>query len=145
MVVVELSLKRKKNCVPAIYFMKPSQQFAFFKKKIEESLKLLDSSKVTNKALLKLMERKGWRRLELLEKSFKRLDGASIRERKAVYNAFYRIFQRFQWAVESGTEREVELKVWLTSSLDYLCEFVGILEGRDDRNFKQVGSSGGFR
>lgn len=132
MVLVELHVTKKKRGIPAIYFFEPSRQFYLFEEKVKEALSLLDERKITNRALFELMERRGWKKMKILRNKFKRLDGASLKKRKAIYNAFYRIFQRFNWAMESGSEREIELKVWITSSLDYLCEFTGVLERRDD-------------
>ncbi len=132
MVAMKLKVVRRKRAVPAIYFLSPSQQFSLFEKKVEEALSTFDEGKTTNRALFELMRRRGFKKLRVLKRRFEKLDGASLKKRKAVYNAFYRVFQRFQWAAESGSEREVELKVWLTSSLDYLCEFVDVLEGGDD-------------
>ena len=132
MVTVELNVLKKRRDIPVLYFLKPSEQFLLFREKVEEVLSSLNGGRTSNRALIELMEREGRRRLRALERSFKRLDSASLRKRKVIYNAFYRVFQRFQWAVESGSEREVELKVWLTSSIDYLSELVETLEGRDD-------------
>ena len=132
MVAVELNVLKKRRDIPVLYFLKPSEQFLLFREKVEEVLSSLNGGRMSNRALVKLMEREGRRRLKALEGSFKRLDGASLRKKKAIYNAFYRVFQRFQWAVESGSEKEVELKVWLTSSIDYLSELVETLEERDD-------------
>ena len=132
MVVVNLSVEKKKRPIPVLYFLKPSQQFLLFEEKVKEVLSTLEDGRITNAALSELMRRKGWKKLRVLKKKFTRFDESSLRKKKAVYNAFYRIFQRFHWAMESGSEREIELKVWLTSSLDYLCEFVEVLEGRDD-------------
>jgi hypothetical protein len=48
-----------------------------------------------------------------------------------IYSSFYRVFQRLRWAEESGSEREIELRVWATSSIDYLYEVVRLLEEKE--------------
>ena len=132
MAVLVLKVEKKRRKVPSLYFLTPSQQFSLFEETCAQILNSLDKRRITNRALIELTDRKGRKKLRILGKKFKRLDGASLKKRKAVYNAFYRIFQRLQWALDSGSEREIELKVWFTSSLDYLCEFIEVLEGMDD-------------
>ena len=131
MVVVKLTVHKKRREIPPLYFLKPSEQFSLFEERVSEVLSSLNSGKLTNRALSELMRRKGWKKLRVLRKKFERFDDAPLKKRKAVYNAFYRVFQRLQWAMESGSEREIELKVWLTSSIDYLCELVEVLEGKN--------------
>ena len=132
MAVLVLRVEKKRRKVPPLYFLSPSQQFSLFEETFSQMLDSLDKKRITNRALVELINRKGWKKLRVLRRKFEKLDGASLKKRKAVYNAFYRVFQRLQWALDSGTEKEIELKVWLTSSLDYLCEFVEVLEGMDD-------------
>jgi len=132
MAVLVLKVERKTRKVPSLYFLKPSDQFLLFEETFSQVLNSLDRKKITNRALVEVVNRKGLKKLRLLRKKFKRIDGAPLKKRKAVYNAFYRVFQRLQWALNSGSEKEIELKVWLTSSLDYLCELVEILEEMDD-------------
>ncbi len=132
MAVLVLRVEKKRRKVPPLYFLTPLQQFCLFEETFSQMLDSLDRKRITNRALVELIDRKGWKKLRVLRKKFEKLDGASLKKRKAVYNAFYRVFQRLQWALDSGSEREIELKVWLTSSLDYLCEFVEVLEGMDD-------------
>ena len=132
MAVLVLKVEKKRRKVPSLYFLAPSQQFRLFEETWAQVIDSLDKKRITNRALIELTDRKGRKKLRVLAKKFKRLDRASLKKRKAVYNAFYRIFQRLQWALDSGSEREIELKVWATSSLDYLCEFIEVLEGMDD-------------
>ena len=132
MVFLTLRVEKKRRKVPALYFLKPSQQFQIFEEILSQVLDSLDRKRTTNRALIELMNRKGWKKLNVLRRKFRNFDRFPLRERKAIYNAFYRIFQRYYWAMESGSEKEIELKVWITSSLDYLCEFVEVLEEKDD-------------
>ncbi len=129
-----VKVKVERRGFPPIYDLKPSEAFKLFKENLETALAGLPPSKLTNKALKELMKRKGKRVLNRLEKYFLKADSYPLQARKLIYNAFYRIFLRYQWANEAGSEREFELKVWITSSLDYLTEFCQILEEKYERD-----------
>ena len=118
-----LVLRIKKRAVPPLYLLPPSKQFELFEESLKEALNSLDKKRTTNRALEEVFRRKGGKQLRLLRQFFKKLDSEPLPKRRLAYNAFFRVFQRLQWALNSGSEREIELKVWITSSLDYLCLF----------------------
>ncbi|WP_456455506.1 hypothetical protein [Thermovibrio sp.] len=127
-------VKVEKRSFPPLYDLKPSEVFELFKEKLENALQELPSSRLTNRALKELMRRKGKRVLKKLKNAFLKADSYPLQARKLIYNAFYRVFLRYQWADRAGSEREVELKVWITSSIDYLLEFSSLLEERYGRS-----------
>jgi hypothetical protein len=111
--------------------LKPSEAFSLFREKLLEIVEQLPSDRVTNRAIKEIFRKQGRKKLSLLERKFKKLDSSSIMKRKVIYSSFYRVFQRLCWAEESGSEREVELRVWATSSIDYLYEVVRLLEEKE--------------
>jgi len=121
---VSLKVKIKRRSFPPLYLLKPSEGYSLFEERVKEAANSLDRRKASNRALKKFLKERGKERIERLRGEFLKLDGAPLYKKKAIYNAFYRIFQRLEWALSSGSEREVELKVWITSSLDYLTEVV---------------------
>ncbi len=131
MAEIKITVKIKKKNIPAIYHLKPSEAFALFRKKLLEIVEQLPSDRVTNRAIKEIFRKQGRKRLNLLERKFKKLDSSSVMKKKVIYSSFYRVFQRLHWAEESGSEREVELRVWATSSVDYLYEVVRFLEERE--------------
>jgi hypothetical protein len=131
MAEVKITVRIRKKNIPAIYHLKPSEAFALFKEKLLEIVEQLPSDKVTNRVIKELFREHGRKRLSILERKFKKFDSSSMMKRKVIYSSFYRVFQRLRWAEESGSEREVELRVWATSSVDYLYEVVKILEERE--------------
>lgn len=128
MVEVKITVKVEEKRIPAIYHLKPSEAFSLFRRKLLEVINNLPFKSVTNRAIKEVFKRHGKKKLDFLEKEFKRLDSSSTMKKKVVYSSFYRIFQRLNWVEESGSEREIELRVWATSSVDYLCHVVSILE-----------------
>jgi len=131
MAEVKITVRIRKKNIPAIYHLKPSEAFALFKEKLLEIVEQLPSDKVTNRVIKELFREHGRKRLSILERKFKKFDSSSMMKRKVIYSSFYRVFQRLRWAEESGSEREVELRVWTTSSIDYLYEVVRLLEERE--------------
>ncbi|GAB6076070.1 hypothetical protein [Desulfurobacterium crinifex] len=131
MAEIKITVKIKKKNIPAIYHLKPSEAFSLFREKLLEIVEQLPSDRVTNRAIKEIFRKQGRKRLSFLEKKFKKLDSSSIMKKKVIYSSFYRVFQRLRWAEESGSEREVELRVWATSSIDYLYEVVRLLEERE--------------
>ncbi|RUM44918.1 MAG: hypothetical protein DSY35_01405, partial [Desulfurobacterium sp.] len=101
-----------------------------FKEQVETILRELPSERLTNRALKELMKKEGKKKLQKLEESFRKLDFASPLSKKIVYSSFYRVFQRLQWAKGAGSEREIELRNWVTSSIDFLAEVIKVLERR---------------
>ncbi|RUM89998.1 MAG: hypothetical protein DSZ26_03900 [Thermovibrio sp.] len=133
---IRLKVTIKRRSFPPLYLFKPSELFEKFEETLKENLKGLGDSRVTNRAIKEFFRRKGSRKLKKLKREFLKLDEAPLVKRKAIYNAFYRIFQRLEWALSSGSEKEIELKVWATSSIDYLTEVLEILGENDGRGFK---------
>ena len=131
MAEIKITVRIKKKNIPAIYHLKPSEAFALFREKLLEIVEQLPSDRVTNRAIKEIFRKQGRKRLSLLERKFKKLDSSSIMKKKVIYSSFYRVFQRLRWAEESGSEREIELRVWTTSSIDYLYEVVRVLEERE--------------
>ena len=127
-----LSVRVKRRKIPPLYLLKPSELFSLFEEKIEEALSQLNMARTTNRALQESLRRKGIRKLKELRSFFEELDKAPLNRRKLAYNAFYRLFQRYQWALESGSEKEIELKVWVTSSIDYLTTFAKTVRELED-------------
>jgi len=128
-----LKVKVERRSFGPLYLLKPSQQFRLFEERVEELLNLFPQTKTTNRALKEVMKRRGWKLIRKMKKKFKRFDSYPLAERKTIYNAFYRIFHRLEWALSSGSEREIELKVWITSSIDYLYNLSQLIEGRNER------------
>ncbi|WP_457678024.1 hypothetical protein [Thermovibrio sp.] len=126
-----VKLRQERRSFPPLYLLTPSKQFDLFESKVEEVLKGFDLKKTTNRALWEVMKRKGWKRIKKMKKRFKKFDSLPLKERKLIYNAFYRVFQRLEWALNSGSEKEIELKVWITSSIDYLYEISALLGERN--------------
>jgi len=131
MAEVKITVRIRKKNIPAIYHLKPSEAFALFKEKLLEIVEQLPSDKVTNRVIKELFREHGRKRLSILERKFKKFDSSSMMKRKVIYSSFYRVFQRLRWAEESGSEREIELRVWATSSIDYLYEVVRLLEEKE--------------
>ncbi|RKQ63288.1 hypothetical protein C7457_0153 [Thermovibrio guaymasensis] len=123
-----VKVKQERRSFPPLYTLKPSQQFSLFEEKLKETVNSLLQKRTTNRALKEVMKRKGWKELKKIEKKFKKFDSYPLEARKVIYNVFYRIFQRLDWALNSGSEREIEIKVWITSSIDYLNKVIKILE-----------------
>jgi hypothetical protein len=123
-------VKEERRAFPPLYLLKPSQQFQLFEDKVEEIVEGFALERTTNRALREVMKRKGWKRIRKMKKRFKRFDSYPLEARKIIYNAFYRLFQRLDWAESSGSEREIEYKVWITSSIDYLYKLVNLIEER---------------
>ncbi|MEO2083606.1 MAG: hypothetical protein ABGX12_06250 [Desulfurobacteriaceae bacterium] len=116
---------------PVLYGRKPSELFRLFEEAVKDVLEEVEPKKVTNRAFHELMRRRGRKKLKRLKRRFSALDRSSPYRKKVIYNAFYRVFKRLDWARSSGSEREIELKVWVTSSVDFLCHFVDLLEKLD--------------
>ncbi|TCK04592.1 hypothetical protein [Phorcysia thermohydrogeniphila] len=131
MLKVKVTVRVKDRQFPALYGLLPSEAFELFKKQVEVVLRELPSERLTNRALKELMKKEGKKKLQKLEKSFRRLDSASPLSKKIVYSSFYRVFQRLHWAERAGSEREIELRNWITSSIDFLTEVLRVLEKRD--------------
>ncbi len=123
-------VKEERRSFPPLYLLKPSQQFFLFEERVKEMVEGLPPERTTNRALKEVMKRKGWRRIKKMKKAFYRFDSYPVEARKVIYNAFYRIFQRLEWAESSGSEREIEIKVWITSSIDYLYGLTNLIEER---------------
>jgi len=140
-----LKLKVERRSFRPLYLLKPSRQFELFEERVEELLNQLPQNRTTNRALREVMKRRGWKLIRRMKKKFKKFDSYPLSERKVLYNAFYRIFHRLEWALNSGSEREIELKVWITSSIDYLYGLSKLLEGRNERGKQPVDSPGGLR
>jgi len=128
MLKVKVNVKVKDRQFPTIYDLLPSEAFLLFKEQVESILRELPPERLTNRALKELMEREGRKKLRKLEKSFKELDSAPPFLKKIAYSSFYRVFQRLQWAKGAGSEREIELRNWVTSSIDFLTEVIKVLE-----------------
>jgi len=123
-------VKEERRSFPPLYLLKPSRQFQLFEDRVEEIVESFSLERTTNRALREVMKRKGWKKIRKMKRQFKRFDSYPLEARKIIYNAFYRLFQRLDWAVNSGSEREIELKVWLTSSIDYLGKVANLIEER---------------
>jgi len=111
-----------------LYTLTPTEQLALFEERVKELLNQLPAERLSNRAFLEMMKRKGWRRLNRLRRKFER--ELSLNERKLIYGAFKKIFQRLEWVLEAGSEKEIEIKVWIASSIDYLCEITALVEER---------------
>jgi len=129
--MVKLHLERRS--FKPLYLLRPSQQFELFEERVEELLNTFPQSRTTNRALKEVMKRRGWKLIRKMKRRFKKFDSYPLTERKVIYNAFYRVFHRLEWALNSGSEAEIELKVWITSSIDYLNSLSKLLEGRNER------------
>jgi hypothetical protein len=132
MVKVKVTVRVKDRQFPVIYELSPSEAFQLFKEQVEVTLKELPQERLTNRALKELMKREGRKKLQKLEKKFQKLDHSPPFTKKIVYSSFYRVFQRLQWAKGAGSEREIELRNWITSSIDFLTEVLKVLEKKDD-------------
>jgi len=128
MMKVRVLVKVRNRQFPVLYGLLPSEAFQLFKEQIEVILKELPPERVTNRALKELMKREGRKKLQNLERTFKELDAASPSLKKIIYSSFYRVFQRLQWAEGTGSERDIEVRNWTTSSIDFLTEVVRIVE-----------------
>ncbi|WP_163329411.1 hypothetical protein GFV12_00355 [Desulfurobacterium thermolithotrophum] len=131
MTKIKISVKITKTDLPSIYNLKPSEAFDLFKGKLFKVINQLPPNKVTNRAVKEIFKKEGKERLEFLEKKFKELDCSSLEARKVIYNSFHRVFQRLRWAEDAGREKEIELRVWATSSVDFLYEVVRVLGERE--------------
>jgi DTW domain-containing protein YfiP len=123
-------VKIERRTFKPLYLLKPSKQFALFEAEVERVLAEFNLKKTSNRALKEVMKRKGWKKIRKMKKKFSKFDSLPLVERKLLYNAFYRVFQRLHWAESAESEREVELKVWITSSIDYLYKVAKLLEER---------------
>ncbi len=128
MVTIDVNVETKEIGESSLY-QPPEKLFETFEKKINEILNSLSEKKVSNRAIKLLMEREGRRKLKRLRK-FLTKRNFSIKEKKIIYDAFFRIFKKLQWAKDAGSEKEIELKIWITSSLDFLDEVIKTLEER---------------
>jgi hypothetical protein len=122
-------VKCERRSFKPLYTLSPVQQFSLFEEELERVLDSLEPRRVSNRALREAVKRKGRRKIRKIKKELKK--PLTLKEKKLLYNAFYRVFQRLQWAQEAGSEREVELKVWVTSSIDFLFEVSKLLGDRD--------------
>jgi len=124
MVKLRVSVNVKKRREKPIYTDSPSILFERFLQEIDRVISSLDRSRKSNKILLEfLKEEKNV--IEELRRVFNRMEESSLSQRKKVCDVFYRIFQRLRWAEEAGSEREIELRGWVLSSLDLLLEVFG--------------------
>lgn len=125
--VVSVRMKRGTS----VYLSSPLELLDRFRNEVERVLSSLDKKRKANRVLRELLEEEGWI-FEVLEKVMERLEReGGIVARKRVCDAFYRIFRRLEWAKESGSEKEIELRGWILSSLDFLFEEFVDGEGKE--------------
>ncbi|SMP15875.1 hypothetical protein SAMN06265339_1462 [Desulfurobacterium pacificum] len=124
MVRLKVSVKVERRKGKPIYTESPDVLFKRFVREVDRVVSSLDRSRKSNRVLSEfLREEKSV--IEELDRVFSRMDKNPLFQRKKVCDVFYRIFQRLRWAEEAGSEREIELRGWVLSSLDLLLEVFG--------------------
>jgi len=130
MVKLRLAVKVKKQREKPVYVASPLDLFRRFKREVNSVVSSLNKGRKANRVLGEFLKEEK-EVFNYLEEIFARLEGGSVCDRKKVCDVFYRIFQRLRWAEEAGSEREIELRGWVLSSLDLLIEVFGDSHGRD--------------
>ncbi|MEO2068148.1 MAG: hypothetical protein ABGX27_01390 [Desulfurobacteriaceae bacterium] len=128
---VSLMVKVENLKIPSFYNRKPSEAFYIFREKLFEVINELPMDKASNRALKEIFRKEGKKKLKYLEKKLLELDSSSLMKRKVIYSSFYRIFQRLNWAENSESEREIELRLWTTASIDFLLDVINVLEEKE--------------
>ncbi len=126
MVTVEITVKTEEKGRPSLY-QSPRYLFETFERSVKDIIKELPNRKTSNRAIKAVMKKEGKEKLRRFRSFFCKRD-FSVREKKVIYDAFFRIFKKYQWAESAGSEREIELKIWITSSIDFLDEVIKTLE-----------------
>jgi alpha-mannosidase len=112
-----------------IFKLSPVEMVQIYQEELKQVLKQLNLKKVTSNVTYKVMVTEGIKKTEKLKRDIKYLTkNNNLKTRKILYYTFHRIFQRLRWAMESGSEKEIELRIWCTSSLDLLEETVKLLK-----------------
>ncbi len=109
-----------------LFKLSPVEMVDLYAEKLSETIEKLSGSRASI-ATRKVLMKRGAKRLRKLKRDVKSLS-KDLRKRKIIYDTFHRVFQRLRWAEDSGSEREIELRVWCTSSVDLLEDTVRLLK-----------------
>ncbi|OMH40741.1 hypothetical protein BLW93_03440 [Desulfurobacterium indicum] len=128
---VQLKIKHEIEMTP-VYAKNHDELFEEFVKLTEREISSLDMKKLSNRVFRNVFRKK---KKELL-KTRKNIKKAAntLREKKILYDMFHHIFRNYRWACESGSEREIEIKVWIASSIDKIEMILKVLEKNIERD-----------
>ncbi|WP_297446923.1 hypothetical protein [Desulfurobacterium sp.] len=128
---VRLEIRHEIEMTP-VYSESHEKLFERFLKVAEREIVNFDTKKLSNRVFRNLFRKRKKNILkmkkELLGKNRK------IREKKILYDLFHNIFRNYRWACDSGSEREIEIKVWIASSVDKIETTLKILERNVERD-----------
>ncbi|WP_143341002.1 hypothetical protein [Desulfurobacterium atlanticum] len=94
----------------------------------------LNKDKVSNKAFAEtFLSPENLQKLEKLKIRLKNLE-KEISNKKVIYDLFHSIFRNYRWAVDSGSEKEIEIKVWIASSIDKIERILFLLGNKNERD-----------
>ncbi len=127
---VNLNVKIVAQLKP-IFKLSPVEMVDVYQEELKKVLNQLNLKRTASAATYKTVTSTGLKRIRKLRKDLKQLSqNKNLKTRKIIYYTFHRIFQRLRWANSSGNEKEIELRVWCTSSIDLLEETVKLLKER---------------
>ncbi|WP_457567445.1 hypothetical protein [Desulfurobacterium sp.] len=127
---IRLRIKHEVNMTP-VYGQSYRNLVEKFLQTAEREVKALDGKKLSNRVFRNLfIERK--RQLSRLKKSPYEIE--TLEDKKFIYDLFHSIFRNYRWALESGSEKEIEIKVWIASSIDKIERIPELLEKKVERN-----------
>ncbi len=127
---VNLNVKIVAQLKP-IFKLSPVEMVDVYQEELKKVLNQLNLKRTVSAATYKTVTSTGLKRIRKLRKDLKQLSqNKNLKTRKIIYYTFHRIFQRLRWANSSGNEKEIELRVWCTSSIDLLEETVKLLKER---------------
>ena len=94
----------------------------------------LNKDKLSNKVFSEtFLSKNNLQKIEELKIRLKNIE-KKIQNRKAIYDLFHSIFRNYRWAIDSGSEREIEIKVWIASSIDKVERILSLLENKNERD-----------
>ncbi|WP_457569566.1 hypothetical protein [Desulfurobacterium sp.] len=122
---VQLKIKHEIEMTP-VYSKSHDELFEQFVKLSEREISSLDMKKLSNRVFRNVFRKKKKELLKTRKKMKKTVK--TLKEKKILYDMFHHIFRNYRWACESGSEKEIEIKVWIASSIDKIKKTLEILE-----------------
>ncbi len=112
----------------SIYGKSAKTLFSEFINIVEKEVLALKKEKLSNRVFFNFINRKeNLKQIQYLKSKLISLD-KGVENRKIIFETFHNIFRHYRWADESGDEKDIEIKVWISNSLDKLEQTIKLLE-----------------
>ncbi|WP_456397424.1 hypothetical protein [Desulfurobacterium sp.] len=128
---VQLKIKHEIEMTP-VYLEDYEKLFNRFLMVAEKEMNAFNMNKLSNKVFCAFFKKKKRWLLDLKKRLSKRKK--SVKEKKIIYDLFHSIFRNHRWACKAGSEREIEIKVWIASSIDKMEMTLKIMEKNIERD-----------